>query len=161
MKPNTNDAVSQVIGIFLMIAVASVFAIVIYSSSYGLISTTINPSFLAIESKLHDPFGTPYIELRHKGGDITSLNTTGAEQGKALDLFVTIDGQTNRAVPLAPMNWRPGESIFLFNTDDGPRLTKDRAVAISSGIGCVPGERSITAVDISSQLPVFVEHMTI
>lgn len=161
MKPNTNDAVSQVIGVFLMIALVSVFAIVIYSSIYGLTSTVVQPPFIAIESELHDPDGTPYIELRHKGGDITPLNTTGAEQGKALDLFVTLQGQRVRAVPLAPMNWGPGESIFLFNTPDGPRLTKDRVVAINSGIGCAPGERSITAVDVASQLLVFMEHMAV
>lgn len=130
---STSDAVSQVIGAFLMIALVSVFAIVIYGSVYGLAPTIIQPPYLAIESELHDPDGTPSIELRHKGGDTIFLNTTGAEQGKALDLFVTIGGQRIRADPIPPMNWRPGESIFMFNTEDGPRLTKDRNVAKSSG----------------------------
>ncbi|MCQ1538859.1 type IV pilin [Methanocalculus taiwanensis] len=161
MKSKHNDAVSPVIGVLLMIALVSVFAIVIYGSVFGLTPTIVQPPYIAIESELHDPDGTPYIELRHKGGDTISLNTTGAEQGKVLDLFVTVQAQTVRAVPLAPMNWRPGESIFMFNTAEGPRLTKDRSVAISSGIGCATGERSITAVDITSQLLVFMEQMTV
>ncbi|MDG6249749.1 hypothetical protein, partial [Methanocalculus sp.] len=69
--------------------------------------------------------------------------------------------QRIRVVPLAPMNWRPGESIYMFNTETGPRLTKERALAISSGIGCAAGERSITAVDITSHLLVFMEQMTV
>ncbi|GAA5262144.1 type IV pilin [Methanocalculus sp. MC3] len=161
MKTTNNDAVSPVIGVVMMIALASLFAIVIYGSVYGIAPTIIQPPYLAIESEVHDPDGTPYIELRHRGGDTITLNTTGAEQGKAVDLFVTIGGQRIRVVPLAPMNWRPGESIFMFNTPDGPRLTKDRAVAVNSGIGCAPGERSITAVDIGSQLLVFMEQMTV
>lgn len=158
---STSDAASPVIGVLLMIALVSIFAIVIYGSVYGLAPTIVQPPYLAIESEVHDPDGTPYIELRHRGGDTITLNTTGAEQGKAVDLFVTIDGQRSRVVHIAPMKWRPGESIFVFNTPDGPRLTKDRAVAVSSGIGCAPGERSITAVDIGSQLLVFMEQMTV
>ncbi|MCP1715001.1 hypothetical protein J2T58_000849 [Methanocalculus alkaliphilus] len=161
MKSQPNDAVSQVIGVFLMIALVSILAIIIYGSIYGLTSTVVQPPFIAIESELHDPDGTPYIELRHKGGDTIFLNTTGAEKGKVLDLFVTMQSQRVRAVPLAPMNWGPGESIYMFNTSEGPRLTKDRMIAISSGIGCAPGERSITAVDIASQLLVFMEHISV
>lgn len=160
MKP-TSDAVSNIIGVALMIFLTTLFAVIIYSSIYGLTPTVVQPPFIAIESELHDPDGTPYIELRHKGGDTIFLNATGAEQVKAVDLFVTLQGQRVLAVPLAPMNWSPGESIFMFNTPEGPRLTKDRTVAISSGIGCAPGERSITAVDIASQLLVFMEQMTV
>ncbi|MDO9540005.1 MAG: type IV pilin N-terminal domain-containing protein [Methanocalculus sp.] len=162
MKPDiSNDAVSHVIGVSLMIALTALFAIIIYSSIFGLTPTIVQPPYIAIESELHDSEGTPYIELRHKGGDTVTLNTTGAEQGKALDLFVTMNGQSIRAVPLTPMNWRPGESIFMFNTEDGPRLTKDRDLAISSGTGCALGDRTITAVDIGSQLLVFMEHLAV
>lgn len=49
----------------------------------------------------------------------------------------------------------------MFNTPDGPRLTKERNVDISSDIGCLPGERSITAMDIDSQLLVFIEQITV
>jgi hypothetical protein len=158
---STSDAVSHVIGVSLMIALTALFAIIIYSSIFGLTPTIVQPPYIAIESEIHDPDGTPYIELRHKGGDTVTLNTTGAEQGKALDLFVTMNGQSIRAIPLAPINWRPGESIFMFNTEEGPKLTKDKALAISSGTGCVPGERTITAVDIGSQLVIFLEHLAV
>lgn len=126
----TNSAVSPIIGVLLMIALVSVFAFVIYSSVFSLIPTIVQPPYIAIESELHDPDGRPYIEIRHKGGDTISLNATGAERGKVLDLFVTTEAQTVHVIPLAPMNWKPGESIFMFNTPDGPRLTKNRAVAI-------------------------------
>ncbi len=101
---NSDSAVSQVIGGLLMIGLVSIFAIIIYGSVYGLAPTIVQPPYLAIESEVHDHDGTPYIELRHRGGDTITLNTTGAEEGKAVDLFVTIDGQRIRVVPLAPMN---------------------------------------------------------
>lgn len=96
----TSDAVSSIIGTLLMIALVSVFAIIIYSSIFSLTPTIVQPPYLAIESELHNPDGTSYIELRHRGGDTITLNTTGAEQGKAVDLFVTIDGQRSRVVPI-------------------------------------------------------------
>ncbi len=76
---STSDAVSHVIGVSLMIALTALFAIIIYNSVFSLTPTIVQPPYMVIESELHDPDGTPYIELRHKGGDTISLNTTGRQ----------------------------------------------------------------------------------
>lgn len=157
---NSNEAVSPVIAIVLMVILAALFPIIFYSFLGGIITPPEKSPYIAIESEIQEHEGIPYIEIRHRGGDTAYLNDTGMRRGSGINLFITRYGESIHANPDDVFSWGPGESLYMYNTPAGPRLTKDRAVALT-GIGCLPGERSIIAVDMMAQMLVFKTNMII
>jgi hypothetical protein len=154
MDLNQDNTVSPVIAIVLMVILAAVFPIIFYSFLGGATTPLEKSPYIAIETEVRHSEGLPYIEIRHKGGDTTYLNDTGVNRRSSIDLFITREGDTIRAIPEGFFSWGPGESLFMYNTPEGPQLTKDRTVALS-GIGCLPGERTVTAVHPIGQMFVF------
>lgn len=146
-------AMSESIGVVLMIGLVVVFVAVIAAIFLGLIDITPKSAFIAPDIEKQTISGKNSIRIYNKGGDTATLNVSG--QGHYV-MGVYIDSSTGstRAIPLSQTSqFRPGDTIYVYNSIIGYQITNNISDLSASSVLSFPsGQVGIRLVDEKSKV---------
>ncbi len=155
VKRSDLDAVTPAIGVMLLVLLTVLIAIIIYAFIYGIPGGLEKSAFIAAEAGVVETNGTEYVAIQHRGGDAVLLNGSGVTQGIPIDIRTTAaGGGPVLAGADAPITWKPGQVLYLYNTPDGPKITIDRLTA-AEGTGFPAGTLEIVIIDINAEVRIF------
>ncbi|MCQ1538858.1 PKD domain-containing protein [Methanocalculus taiwanensis] len=161
VKRSDQDAVSPAISVMLLVLLAALIAIIIYAFMYGIPGGLEKSAFIAAEAGVVEINGTEYVTIQHRGGDDVFLNGSGAARGIPIDIRATAaGGGPVLAGADAPVTWTPGEILYLINTQEGHKITKDKTAA-GAGTGFPAGPLELVIIDTQAEVRIFGSILTI
>jgi PKD repeat protein len=149
------DAVTPTISVIMIIVMVTILAVIIYSFIYGLPGGLVKSAYIAVETSVEEADGVEYIAIKHRNGDLVFLNGSGATGGPLIDIDVSYSG-SGRTLATAdtPITWSAGQTLYLYNTTAGPKITPDRSTA-AAGEGFGYGDLSVVIVDSDAEVLVY------
>jgi PKD repeat protein len=149
------DAVTPTISVIMIIVMVTILAVIIYSFIYGLPGGLVKSAYIAVETSVEEADGVEYIAIKHRNGDLVFLNGSGATGGPPIDIDVSYSG-SGRTLATAdtPITWSAGQTLYLYNTTAGPKITPDRSTA-AAGEGFGGGDLSVVIVDTDAEVLVY------
>ncbi|MCP1715000.1 hypothetical protein J2T58_000848 [Methanocalculus alkaliphilus] len=150
-----HDAVTPAISVMLLVLLTTLIAIIIYAFIYGIPGGLEKSAYVAVGTDVDIVNGTEFLTITHRGGDDVFLNGSGAARGIPIDIRTTAAGGGSvLARADDPVTWKPGETIYLYNTAEGPKITKDRNAA-GAGTGFPAGSLDLVIIDTNAKVLVF------
>jgi hypothetical protein len=147
-------AMSESIGVVLMIGLVVVFVAVIAAIFLGIIDMTPKSAFIAPDIENQTLYGKNIIRITNRGGDTAYLDTGGSHQYEMTVFVDTVLG-SDTAMPVSGVEaFGPGTSLFVYQNSTGDYLITNTSTDINSNDARpVPiSQISIRLIDTRSQV---------
>lgn len=155
MKTKIENAVTPTISVMLLVLLVVIIAIIIYAFIYGIPGGLEKSAFIAADAGILEINGTEFIAINHRGGDDVFLNGSGAARGIPIDIRTTAaGGGPVLAGADAPVTWKAGQVLYLYNSAEGPKITIDRLTA-AEGTGFPAGKLELVIIDTNAEVRIF------
>jgi hypothetical protein len=120
-------ALSETISIILILLLVLVLAIVAAALFLGQIHLEQKTAYIAANISSQTLSGKNILTVFHRAGDEADLNWTGKAL-YTLGVYVDTSAGSNRTLPMTPgMVFKPGTTLYVFNTTSGYRVTTNSA----------------------------------
>lgn len=132
-------ALSEIFATILIIGLVIVLVGIVVILSSDIVSLTEKPAFITMDISSQNLSTKNIITVFHRAGDEAYLNAS--DQGQyEVGVYIDTSSISPRAQPVLGVNiFRPGSTLFVYNTTNGYRIT-DSSVSLSS-----PAVLSVTA----------------
>ncbi|MDG6249748.1 PKD domain-containing protein [Methanocalculus sp.] len=155
VKRSDQEAVTPAISVMLLVLLVVIIAIIVYAFIYGIPGGLEKSAFIAAEAGVVEINGTEYVAIQHRGGDDVFLNGSGAARGIPIDIRTTAaGGGPVLAGADAPVTWKAGQVLYLYNSAEGPKITIDRLTA-AEGTGFPAGKLELVIIDTNAEVRIF------
>lgn len=140
---DTEDAVSPVIGVILMVAITVILAAVIAAFVFGMGPPEQAPQASLRASAANDADGDNYIKLEHQGGDIVFMSETNTR--------ITVDGTPLASYP--GTEFAAGNILYIYNTTAGDlEIDTSGNASIDGNVSATSGSTvNVKIIDVQSQ----------
>lgn len=140
------NAVSEVVGTILIVALVIVVALIMASLFLGFFNLLGKSAYIAPEVKVVNVSGVQAISLYSRGGDVASLNTSG-QAAYQLGLYVDTP-ESSDMVTYAPglTYFGPGETLYIYRTPAG-YVAVDNLTGVTGALPLPSGPLSLRLVD--------------
>ena len=127
-----SDAMSEAISTILIISLVVVLGIIIGGLLTGLFTLQPKSAYIVPRLEVTNVSGKEVISLFSQGGDPAILGEGGSGQ-YALAFYLDTPGGTIEAEPdPGVVTWHPGETLYLYNSPAGLRMTSNLTTATLS-----------------------------
>ncbi|AGB01454.1 type IV pilin [Methanoregula formicica] len=145
-----DDAVSEVAAEILIIVLVLILGAVVAAMLFGVMPYIPKNAYLVTECSYPVMPGYTAIAVHHRAGDSLNFSDTNIASFPA-EIRVDTSAGSSRAVPdSSAALFRAGDTIFLYNTGTGFRMTKDL-----TGISAVPlpaGDMKVRLIDTTATI---------
>lgn len=145
-----DDAVSEVAAEILIIALVLILGAVVAAMLFGIMPYIPKTAYLVTECSYPVMPGYTAIAVHHRAGDSLNFSDTNLASFPA-EIRVDTSAGSSRSVPdPSAALFRAGDTIFIYNTGTGFRMTKDL-----TGISAVPlpaGDTKVTLIDTTANI---------
>lgn len=152
----TDQGISTVIGVILMVFLVVALSAVISVFVFGLVDRIEKTAYIASDAELTDiGQGIQALSLIHRGGDeVYYENQSQVNRNLTIVRFIVKAGGNLSMVRTSPVllsndsTWSPGDRVRIFRTTDGYFLTNDIS-PITGAISFPSGQVGIRVIDLT------------